>query len=262
MSDENDLVCTRGKPSQPSQGKEKSLEINEKGTARIVDRPSQDARNPRMVAKKARRKKRKGKAITTSAQGSAPGGRPTEATAMWEGADRREVTRVVDPIDLMYRAKQIDAREYQAASAYREAAELLFSGYRCPLDQSVVAGSGGTASPTMAAVKAAAKLHEAARLLGMIDGCVVMLVAGEGMTVAEAAQKMLGGRAPSEPEAKAVGGRLRQALQLLATQWFPVRDRAAIVGLRRFDPKAMDTRLGEVMRGSFAHVTHSGIWEK
>lgn len=256
-----DLVCTRGKPSQPSQGVVKPMEVKEKEAARVVEEPSQVPRNPRgsrkLAAKKARRRRRK--ALTTSTAGAAAGGRQTEHTAMQTEDGLHEVERVVDTVDLMYRAGQIDGREYQAACRYRDDVEMLFSGYRCPLDQTVV-GGGGIASPTMAQVEAAARLVQAAQLLGMIDGCVVMMVAGEGLTARQAAEKMLGGHLPSEREVLDVGRRLRQALQLLAGVWFPLKDHGEITGLRRFDPKAMDTRLGEVVRGTFVHATRSNIY--
>lgn len=215
-----------------------------------------------MAAKKARkaRNRARRKAMTTSAEGTAAGGRVTEATAVAEDG-MREVTRVVDSIDLMYRARQIDQRQHDAASAYRRATETLFSGYRCPLDQSEVGGGGGVASPTEAQVRAAARLVDARKMLGMIDGCVVALVVGEGLSVIDAARRIHGGADPTEREWRAVAGRLRAALDVLADTWFPLRSHGAIVADRKFDPSALlSTRVSEVLQGSWAHVTRSKIY--
>lgn len=259
----SDLMHTRGKPSLSSQEVNKSMEIKEKEGARVDEGPSQNPRNPRgsakMAAKRARRRKRKPEMTTVSA-GVAAGGRETERTAMQTGDGLHEVERVVSSLDHMYRAGQIDPREYQAGCTYRTSAELLFSGYRCALDQEA-RGGGGMASPTMAQVEAAGRIVEASRLLGMLDGCVVALVAGEGLTIREAADRMLRGAKASEVEAKAVGGRLRQALRVLADAWYPeMAGTGSMSAMRRFDPKALDQRLGEVVRGGWAHATRSDVY--
>jgi len=258
-------VHTQGKPSQPSQRTDKSMKIREKEAAKVGDEPSRDPRDPRkpgkMAAKRARRRKRKDDALTTVTAGTAAGGRDTELTAMQTEDGLHEVERVTSSIDHMYRSGQIDMREYQAASQYQRDAEMLFSGYRCPLDQTP-RGKGGVASPTQAQVDAAARITHAARLLGMLDGCVVALVAGEGLTTREAAARMLGNSRPSMREVGAVSGRLRQALAVLADAWFPVMTGTGGMGaMRRFDPMTMDRRLGDVVRGGWAHATRSKIYE-
>lgn len=262
----SDLMHTRGKPSLSSQEDNKSMEIKEKEAARVDEGPSQNPRNPRgskkMAAKKARRRKRK--ALTTATSGAATGGRQTEHTAMQTGDGLHEVERVVDTVDLMYRAGQMDGRRYDAAQTYRKSAELLFSGYRCALDMTVT-GGGGMASPTAAQVDAAAKLHQASLLLGMIDGIIVALIAGEGLTVVEAAARFHGTDTPTREQTETVGRRFRDALEVLADLWSPMPKQGQLRGDRRFSKDEMSRqadRLGEVVRGTWAHVTRSQVYQK
>jgi hypothetical protein len=225
-----------------------------------------------MAAKKARKSKRRrdrerakkakgGAALTTAVAGEAPGGRRTERTAVWENVGEgkiraQEVERVVDPIDLMYRAHQLDVSQYRAAQSYRQQAETLFSGYRCALDPTP-GGGGGDASPTVAQVEAASRLHQANMALGVIDGTIVALVAGEGLTLEQAAREFFGIPDPARAQVRELGTRLRGALHVLADVWRVGTAPGWLRVDRRFEPKALERpaeRISEVMRGAW-HAT-------
>lgn len=156
------------------------------------------------------------------------------------GGGKTEATRTVDTITLLSRRGQIDARQYKAADAYRHAAEVCGGGIPCALDQSTVR-TGGNHSPTEAQMRAAGLLSDASRILGLLDGRIVSMVAVEGYSIEQVTLHILG-PAPcgcdKEPgqrcdcprkarrgDAEHVGRRLRLALETLADAWWPDRNR-------------------------------------
>ncbi|HSH41620.1 MAG TPA: hypothetical protein VK973_05770 [Arenicellales bacterium] len=155
----------------------------------------------------------------------------------WDGG-KVEATRTVDTVTLLYRRGQIDARQYKAADAYRHAAEICGGGIPCALDQSTVR-TGGNHSPTEAQMRAAGVLSDASRILGLLDGRIVSLVAVEGYSIEQVTLHILGPapcgcdadtdrrcgcpRKARRSDAEHVGRRLRLALETLADTWWPAR---------------------------------------
>lgn len=141
-----------------------------------------------------------------------------------QGFDR--VLRVVDTLTLMRRAKQLDDRQMEAASIYRRAYEVVAGArLQSPLGaDGTGGGSPGSTSPTSEHLWASEKLAEAAKLLGIIDGAVVAMVCGQGMSIEKATLRLCGtgkGGRPRRTDREVYGSRLRAALTILADKWLP-----------------------------------------
>lgn len=153
---------------------------------------------------------------------------PVESGAVVDPEGRlRVVERRVDTVDMLYRRRQIDARQRQAADMFKNAHDAMIAGIPCALDQSRVGGgSAHSPAPGETALWGAETMAEASRVLGLLDGAILHMVLGNGMTIEEAAARIHGadarGRA-GERDAKHVGRRLREALTMLADEWYPVR---------------------------------------
>jgi hypothetical protein len=141
------------------------------------------------------------------------------------GGEGRQVLggRVVDSIDLMHRAGQIDSRQRLAACRYRDAWDAVGGGIPSQLDASRGGGGGAMGCvPGQTQLLAAETVREAGRLLGNVDSRLVTWTCCEGLTVSEAAARLLapGGKATAR-QVSETGGRLRLALRQLADLWLP-----------------------------------------
>lgn len=132
-----------------------------------------------------------------------------------------EAQRIVDVVELMYRRRQVDARQRAAAAMYLEALERIGGGMGSVLGQDGSGGGAAACSPTEAELRAARRLAEAARLLGQIDGRIVAEVVGHGHEVKAVAARLFGRGAgrPTPQMVRHVGMRLRLALDVLADAW-------------------------------------------
>lgn len=176
--------------------------------------PSQDPRNPRK-AQSGTSKPAKGKKAQTARARQVRESAQTDV----DGA-KAWTERVVDTVELLYRRKQIDADQRQAAHIYLDAFEACQGGIPCPLAERV--RGGGIPSPTEAQMLAARRLAEALAVLGRLDDRLVAAVVCEGRSIEETAGRLLGVTASGRPiraDAEHVGKRLRLALTALAEAW-------------------------------------------
>lgn len=246
---------TREESSLSSQGNDKPLNKKNKKEREGQNPPSQTLANPRKGLKKKKKSgKRKAKAQTAADK------RVTERQIINDEEGRlRQVDRHVDTIDMLYRRRQIDGRQRQAACEYRDVAERCGGGIPCPLDASRVRSGGHIPSPTEAQLVAAQTLAEASRILGHLDNQLVLCVACHGMGIEEAAGQVLGrsrdGRV-SRDDALHAGRRLRTALTVLADFWWPVGKRA-IRGVQFFDAESdmRPAQDGTIEPGNVVHAT-------
>lgn len=146
------------------------------------------------------------------------------------GIDR--VDRVIDTVDALYRRKQIDRRQKEAADVYRDAFDAVGGGSIGGAMDFDKVRSGGSAggSPTPAALIAAETLRHASAALGELDSMIMQLVVGVGHSVEHVAGIVLGKATLSARDQEHVGRRLREALTLLANKWFPLSKGSAIRG--------------------------------
>lgn len=167
------------------------------------------------------------------------------------------VFRRVDTVMLLYRQGRIDARQRAAADDYLLYTQQCQGSIPCALDQSRVRGGGGIAVPSETQLRAAQKLAEASRVLGMIDSALVSLVVVEGHTVQGAARRMYGGKA-GQRLVLHVGRRLSDALAALADHWYPPH-RARLAGRRYVETD--DHAHGDVVEpGRVAHATARRVY--
>ena len=253
-------------PSQPSQEGGKVLKEKEKKAARVENSPSQTlatlAKPQKSVKAKAKAAKRRSKAAAKKPRTAADLRVREKVPASADNGALNGVERFVDTVELLYRRRQIDARQYQAAETYREAAERVEGGIPCPLDTSRVRGGGTITSPTEAQLWAAAMLSEAERILGKIDGRIVALVTG-GMGIAEVAITIFGsGRGtPRQRDSEHVGRRLREALAALADAWWPTPPAGRIRAVRdAVEPAETRAVAGPVEAGRVAHATGRRVY--
>lgn len=178
------------------------------------------------------------------------------------GVDRPMV--VIDTLKAMHARKQIDHRQFQAASWYRFAFEICAGArIKSPLGNDLVASSGpsGSRSPTETSLKAADRLNSANRLLGKVDYDVVALIVGQGFSIAAAAARLYPAkkRGPNRADFEVVGRRLREALETLADVWLPAgrgrpRSRAQIFA---DDAKPMSIVIGEFDQAPAPGTAHA-----
>jgi hypothetical protein len=165
------------------------------------------------------------------------------------------VQRVSNPLIQLRNRHQIDPVQYAAGERYRIAAEHSRGRLACSLAMDA-AGRLPPASraPSQAALDAAATLHEARELLGVVDTAVVHSVCGEGFSVIETARRLFQANGSvTYRQSEATGHRLKIALSLLADAWFPSRRRS----IRRASFRLPDAvPSGETMRAglSIAHI--------
>ena len=225
-----------------------TLAANADMAARIRARPKVDNRP----------KAKKGGKKRTAARA-----RTTERAAMRDEAGAMHaVERFVDTIENMYRRRQIDARQYQAAETYRDAAERVEGGIPCPLDTSRVRTGTSISSPTESQLWAAAMLAEAERILGKIDGRIVAMVTTAGHSVHEVARQLFGAAAgkPRRGDAEHVGRRLREALTALADAWWPAPPQGRIRAVRdETDPAMASSYPQSIEPGVVAHAARGRV---
>lgn len=172
------------------------------------------------------------------------------------GVDRPE--RVIDTLAAMHARRQIDHRQFQAASWYRYAFEICEgAGIRSTLGNDLIASTGtGSRSPTEISLKAADRLNSASRLLGRVDSEVVALIVGQGFSIAQAAARLYPTkkRGPNRADCEVVGRRLREALETLAADWIP----AASNRRRHAESFVDDARPMSIMTGEFEDAPSPG----
>lgn len=260
---EDSYTYMRAKPSQPSQEDNNELNIKEKKAARVGKQPSQTLADPRKAGKAGKtgkaKPRRRAKAPRTAADMRV---KERIAAPMADADGKLSVPeRFIDTVEMLYRRRQIDARQLQAAETYREAIERVEGGIPSPLDTSRVRGGSGIASPTEAQLWAAAMLSEAERILGKIDGRIVALVVS-GMGIAEVALAIFGseqGRA-RRGDSEHVGRRLREALAALADTWWPAPPAGRIRAVRDpMDVSASAGFSGVVEPGRVAHASRGRV---
>lgn len=192
-------------------------------------------------------------------KGKAKGkGKTAEQARATERVPLGGARRYVDMIEMMYRRRQIDARQHMAANRYREAAEAASGGMPCALDMSRVRGGSGPGSPTEAQLWGAGVLQRAQHILGQTDGAIITLAVVEGLGVHEIAGRMFrrdeAGRV-RRGDAEHVGRRLREALSTLADAWWPAQREGRIRAVR--DPDAVQVAYpisGSIEPGVVAHA--------
>lgn len=233
-------------------------EMGREGSAATLANP-RNPRKPPKSAPKGARAKAKSRKVRAKKVRTAADARVKETTP--DPETRVGVERFVDTVEMLYRRRQIDARQYQAAETYREAMEKVESGIPCTLDTSRVRGGGIATSPTEAQLWAAALLGEAERILGKIDGRIVSLVVS-GSGLREVAVKMFGlnGAQVTEPDWKHAGRRLREALTVLADTWWPQPPSGRIRVVRDDTPMAdAGDRAGVIEAGRVAHASRGRV---
>jgi hypothetical protein len=250
-----------GQPSQPSQVKEKSLNIKEKKAARVDSELSQTLANPRKApgaAKKAKKKPAKKRTRKIKPRTAADRRLSERIAASGDDRAMAGARRYIDMIEAMYRRRQLNARQYQAASRYRDAAEAASRGVPCALDTSRIRGGNGAGSPTETQLWGAGVLHRAQQLLGKSQGLIVTLAVVEGMTFHEIAgalfRRGVDGRV-KRGDAEYAGRTLREALTMLADAWWPAAPKGRIRAVRPVaaQPPA-SPRTGAVTPGVVAHA--------
>lgn len=176
-----------------------------------------------------------------------------------------EVDRVVDTISAMHKRGQIGDAERRAAETYRCAFDIIAGSIGGVMDPDRVFGAGTPGSPPPPhALEAGDTLNEASRVLGQIDGRVVELVVGQGLSVTETARQLMGAR-PSGRDQDHIGRRLRMALQALSHTWHGgpvpmVSDRRKSF-FRAVDARPVAGDATSVARGRSAHASRGKICE-
>ena len=170
-----------------------------------------------------------------------------------------QVERVVDTLDLMLKARQLDLRLWQAAQIFRRAYETLDGAVGGAMDfDRVRAPRGPGATPATYQLYASERLREARGKLYEQDYLIVELVAGQGRSIEQTAAIMLG-KAPSSREGTKIGDRLRCALNELARIWLPEVRNGPMRSWR--PPEAVpvvDAAGGEIVRYA-AHASRRGV---
>lgn len=136
------------------------------------------------------------------------------------------VRRVVDPVEQMYRAGQIDGAMYAAAQRYRRAYEAAHGGGGGfdPSSRGRYGGTPRSGPPSPAKLAAGLTLNEADRALARKGGTrIVELIAGRGETIEAAAEELFGtdpatGR-PRKADRDHCGAWFRLSLRTLAELW-------------------------------------------
>lgn len=145
------------------------------------------------------------------------------------------VEKIVDTIDHMLKARQIDRGQEAAARKVQDAWATAHGSMRCVLAAAEGSG-GGTGSLTDAQIRAGEILNDVRKALGELDAPIVTRVCGMGMSIEETACIVFGipdGTKVGEREAKHVGMRLRMGLAHLAKRWgISGKGGAKVVGVR------------------------------
>lgn len=148
-----------------------------------------------------------------------------------------DVERVIDTIDLMLRARQIDRGQEAAARRVQEAWAAAPNALRCTLSPGAGGAGPGSTSPTENQLWAGNVLNDVRAALGELDAPIVIRIAGMGMSVEETARMVFGGRDAeskvSDREIHHVGMRFRMGVAHLARRWrIEGKGGAKVVGLR------------------------------
>lgn len=145
------------------------------------------------------------------------------------------VERIVDTIDLMLRARQIDRGQEAAARKVQDAWALAEAGLRCTLAPSA-GGRSGSGTLSDAQIAAGEILNDVRAALGELDAPIVVRVCGMGYSIEETAKIMFALSSSdkvSERHRDHVGLRLRMGLAHLSRRWrIAGKGGAKVVGLR------------------------------
>lgn len=184
------------------------------------------------------RKKARNKTAPNPPARMAPGARPVELAVTRDDNNRlHAVDKIIVTVEAMHRAGQIDARQLQAAEAYKDAWDAMNSGMPCALDRSRMGGGGGDGSPSDWKLWGYGQIREAGNMLGRVDAGMLNDIIGEGHTVKSYATRLAD--SPTEANLKYLGKRFREALTQLADAWVPHTKSGRIAGTGRadqFDP--------------------------
>lgn len=214
-----------------------------------------DARRPSQGGRRARKR------VQTAAEAQA---RETVVIAHVDAdtgqRSQRAVERRLDILAVMRKRRQIDARQRQAGDTWDAAYQAMMRGIPSALDMSRGgSGIGHSPAPSETALWGAQVMADAARILGLMDDALLHKVLGEGFSLEQAAAVFYGvtasGKA-SRSHCELTGQRFRDALRLLADQWYPVR-KARIVASsagQRALAEFMDEGQGEVSQARWAHA--------
>jgi hypothetical protein len=167
----------------------------------------------------------------------------------------------VDVIATMFRRGHIDKRAQRAAEVYRDAYDTVRShGMSGTLNPDKTGGGGSHGRPPPEEVLVAAEtLNLAASALGKLDSFIVEEMVGKGASAEDIAVKRYGAKGLSKDGIAKVRARLKDALTVLAEEWFPAaRDRNSIVG--EMADGAKPTDMGDDFRRTVepANVAHAG----
>lgn len=166
--------------------------------------------------------------------------------------------RVAEPVDWLYRHRQIDGRQRQAATIFSEAWHACEGSLPSSLSLGEVRATAAS-SPSERRLRAADRLANAVSLLGHYDSRLVTLVAVEGRSVREAATWLLG-RPARKADSEYVGRRFREALSLLAEAWLGATAAAVMRG--QAAPRSSEsTQPGKTRRGRVIHATARKTYE-
>ena len=168
------------------------------------------------------------------------------------GIDRPE--RILDTVEIMFKRRQMDARQKEAADTYRRAFDTVGASVGGAMDFDKVRGATPGAPPGPPAMMAAELLRRARAMLGELDSLIVELIVGAGYAVDQATVLALGKTAPSERDCEYVGKRLRDALTRLADVWSPVSKGSKIRGEIADGARPVACAEGMLDRGRVAHA--------
>lgn len=164
------------------------------------------------------------------------------------------VERVVDTIELMLKAHQIDRDQESAARMVQDAWAAAPGNIRCALAAGEGGAGPGSRSPTEGQLWAGRILNDVREELGRLDSLVVIRICGLGFSIEQAARMIFA--VPdtlrvSDRQRDHVGMRLRMALAVMAKHW-KIGARKPKVGVGSANNRSASARHDEFTLKSFA----------
>lgn len=135
--------------------------------------------------------------------------------------DREEVIINVreSSIELMRARNWIDMAQHRAAVRFRHLYESMYmTNMAVDTTREPVDVSGQPDPVPDRVLDAGSEVAHAIKAMGLVDAGYVVWVAGDGLTIWEAARKAAGGK-PTQYQRKLTGRRLRSGLDTLAEHW-------------------------------------------
>lgn len=186
------------------------------------------------------------KTLTRTVNVESPYGRATN------GVDR--VEKILDTIDLLLRARQIDRDQEAAARMVKDAAAMAPGNIRCALSAGEGGAGPGSRSPTEGQLWAGGILNDVRKVLGELDSLVVLRICGAGFSIEDTARMMfaiIDGIRVSARQREHVGMRLRMALAVLAKHW-QIGTRRPKVGIGSANNRSAKARNDEFVLRDFS----------